>query len=220
LKINTAIFAVRLAAMPAGASVITQVASRAALNPDDSVSWGVATDEGNSPASPYARTSNGGLSVTALHAGDFLILVQGSGFAGNFTDGDVVLNSNFLDGPVNILFGSAVRGLGLQIQRDELGPFTATMTAFGAGNVNFGSVSVTGTTTFSAPGDNSAPFLGLMGSAKDIVAIQVSVSHSGGVAGDTVDFTDLSLVTAAVPEPATAALILAGSLLAIWKKRR
>jgi hypothetical protein len=147
-------------------------------------------------------------------------LVQGSAYFGNFNNGDVVLNSNFVDGPVTILFASAIQGLGLRIQRDELGPFTATMTAFGAGNVNFGSVSVGGTTAFSDPGDNTAPFLGLIGSAQDILSIQLSVSHTGGTAGDTVNFTDLNLLTSAVPEPSTTVLVLAGALLAVWKKRR
>jgi hypothetical protein len=159
-----------------------------------------------------------------VHAGDFLILVQGSAYFGNFSNGDVVLNSNFVDGPVAINFASAIQGLGLQIQRDELGAFTATMTAFGAGNVNFGSVNVSGTTAFSDPGNNTAPFLGLISSARDIVSVQLSVSHTGGVAGDTVDFTNLSIRTQAngspVPEPSSTALVLTGALLAVWKKRR
>jgi hypothetical protein len=219
LKLCCAIFAALLMSAPASAGILLQVNSVGALAPDSVVTWGTALDEGNSPASPYTRTSTRGLGVTAVHTGDFLILVQGSAYFGNFANGDVVLNSNFVDGPVAINFASAVQGLGLQIQRDELGLFTATMTAFGAGNVNFGSVSVSGTTAFSDLGNNSAPFLGLISSARDIVSIQLSVSHTGGVAGDTVDFTNLDILTP-VPEPSTTALVLAGALLAVWKKRR
>jgi hypothetical protein len=219
LRLSSAILFALLVSVPATAGTLVQVNSLGSLGPDSVVTWGTALDEGNSPASPYTRTSNRGLGVTAVHTGDFLILVQGSSFFGNFASGDVVLNSNFVDGPVAINFASAINGLGLQIQRDELGLFTATMTAFGAGNVNFGSVSVNGTTSFSDPGNNSAPFLGLISSARDIVSIQLSVSHTGGVAGDTVDFTNLDILTP-VPEPSTTALVLAGALLAVWKKRR
>jgi hypothetical protein len=206
-----------LAGAAASAGTLTQIANFSTLAPNSTVSWGAAIDEGSSPASPYSRTA-GGVGVTAVHTGDFLILVQGSAFFGNFNNGDVVLNSNFVDGPVTINFASLVQGAGLRIQRDELGPFTATLTAFGLGSVNFGSVSVTGTTGFSDPGDGTAPFLGVLSSALDIASIQLSVSHVGGVAGDTVDFTDLGVV---VPEPSTVTLMLAaGALLAFRKTRR
>jgi hypothetical protein len=219
VKVGCTIVVTLLVSATASAGILTQVNSVGVLAPDSVVTWGTALDEGNSPASPYTRTSTRGLGVTAVHTGDFLILAQGSSFFGNFAGGDIVLNSNFVDGPVAINFASAIQGLGLQIQRDELGAFTATMTAFGAGNVNFGSVNVNGTTSFSNPGNNTAPFLGLVSSARDIVSVQLSVSHTGGVAGDTVDFTNLSILTP-VPEPSTAVLVLAGALLAVWQKRR
>jgi hypothetical protein len=210
----------------ASAGTITQINDLASLSADSFVVWGDAADEGNTLTSPYDRVSSGGLTVTAVHEGDFLLLVQDSAYAGNFAPGDVVLNSNFTDGPITINFASAVRGLGFQVQRDQLGDFTATLTAFGAGNVNFGSVSVDGTTAFALPGDNTAPFLGLVSSLRDIVSIQISVSHLGTDSGDTVDITNLNLLTSdpgtsEIPEPTTAGLMAAGvALLAVWKKRQ
>ena len=205
-------------------AVLTQVGTRAGLAGDDYIEWGTSGDEGNTPASPYNVTSGvNGLAATAtLPAGTFLILVEGSGAGGNFAIGDVLLTTNFQNGPIRIQFATAVAGGGLQIQRNDFGAFTGTITAFGAGNVNFGSFNVAGNSTGAQ--DNSAIFLGLTSDLQDIVALEFDVTNAGGSSDNSFLVNRLEILTQGpegppVPEPSSYLLALPALALLLAAKR-
>jgi hypothetical protein len=204
---------VLLLASTAQATVITYVGTRSGLNalgPTDTVAWGTLADEtGSSIASPYVVTSNpSSITTTAtINTGtsNFLIFVEGSFYNGNFSPNDVLLSTAFNSSPIVISFSIPIQGFGLQIQRNDTGPFTASLTAFGAGNVNFGTVTVNGTSTI-GNGDNTAPFLGIFSNLTDIVAISLAVD---GVNTDfAINQATLlkSLNNNTTPEPGTVAL--------------
>ena len=202
------------------AGLITSSASRVALAGNDSVAWGVAVDDGSSVNSPYARVSTGGVGVSASTPGGiFGLFVQsgGGGYTADFNAGEVLLDTVFNNGPISLLFATAVRGIGFNIAADAGGAFTGMLDFYGVGNVLFGSVSVTDFTT--QANDGSAAFLGGTSSLRDIVRVDISVLTSST---QDLAINQLSLLTTdpgggALPEPASLALVglgLAGALLA------
>ena len=127
-------------------------------------------------------------------------------------------NINTLDAdavPVTLTFGSAVAGVGLQIQPDTFGgSFTASIDAFNASNVNIGSFSRSGIS--SSANDNTALFLGVLSSAGDIKKITINITSPPGV-----DFAFNELTFGDVPEPASIALFLLGAgILPVMTRRR
>jgi hypothetical protein len=212
------------------AGAIAGSASRVALGANDLVQWGTAADDFTTVSSPYNRVSTGGVSVDAQFTGGFTIFVQnGSAFVGNFSDGEILLDTFFTDGPISLVFGSAVRGLGFNIINENFGAFTGSMAFYGAGDVLFDTVTVDGTS--SDANDGSAPFLGGTSSLRDIFRVDISVSASLG--GQALAINQLSLLTTdpsdggnpggtpTVPEPATLSLVsLALAGLAMRRRNR
>ena len=206
----------------ASAGVITQVSTRAGLAANDLVVWETTpASDGSSVASPYSRTSTGGVGVQAFLTGGFNIFLEGAGsFAGNFAPGDYVLDSAFTDGPISIVFGSVVRGVGFNVQRNDYGAFGYSLAAYGAGNVLFGTVTGTGNST--GANNGTAVFAGLISNLKDILRVDISVNNA--VRGsNALDINQISLLTtnpSGVPEPGTIGLVsvaLAG--LALVRRR-
>jgi hypothetical protein len=210
------------------AGAITGVGSRGALGANDLLQWGVTADDFTAVTSPYARTSTGGVGVSAVLAGGFTIFVQnGTAFTSNFTDGEILLtafdiNNGSINGPVTINFNTAVRGVGFNIVNLNTGAFTGTMQFFGAGNVLFGTVNVNGTSSFA--NDGSAPFLGGTSSLRDITRVVVSVSDSAG--STALAINQMSLLTTdppgggEIPEPSTITLFGAALAGGLWLRRR
>jgi PEP-CTERM motif len=220
----TGLVAGLMLAANAHAGAISGAGSAAALAGNDSLQWGTAAQDGASVSSPYAVTSTGGVGVTAsLAGGPFTLFQQGAGtYSANFSSGDIVLDTFFIDGPITIDFASAIRGVGFQIAADAGGVFAASLDFFGVGNVLFGTVNVAGNTTLA--GDGSAVFLGGMSTLRDITRVVVSVSTG---ATNDLGINQLSLLTTdpvdpRVPEPATLALVataLAGGLISRRRQR-
>ena len=210
------ILSLALVSMSVHAGVITPVPTRGGLAANDLSNWGISSDDLTTVASPYSRTSVGGLSVTATHAPDLTVFVQnGLAFTANFAPGEIVLSTFGVDGPIDIDFASPVRGVGFNIVHENFGSFTGTLDFYGAGNVLFGSVSVNGIS--SAANDGSAPFLGGTSSLRDITRVNVRVNTVLG--GRALAINQMSLLTTdpgdAVPEPGTIVLVpaaLAGLL--------
>jgi MYXO-CTERM domain-containing protein len=194
----------------AHAGAITSAASRVALGGNDSLTWGTGADDGSIVASPFTRTSAGGVGVTASTAGstDLALFVQGAGtYSSNYAAGDVVLDTFFTDTTISLGFSSAIRGVGFNIAADANSAFTGFLRFYGAGNVLFDEVSVAGLSDMS--GDGSAAFLGGTSSLRDILRVDIWVTTTS-----TADFSinQLSLLTtdprtdSTVPEPGALAL--------------
>ena len=210
----------------ASAGTITSVASRAALAANDMTQWGTSADDSAVVASPYGRTSTGGVAVSAVLGTGFGIFVEGAGtWTSNLAAGDVLLStfnpvSGDEGGPFTISFGSAVRGVGFNIAHLGGVDFAGTLAFYGTGDALFGSITVDGISDFSS--DGSAVFLGGLSSLRDIVRVDVSVDLQNGTRGFAIN--QMSLLTTApdgppvtVPEPASLSLValaLAGGLLA------
>lgn len=219
---STALFFALLVCNFLQASTITQSPTRlflSGLGPNDVVEWGTASDQGLGLPSGTIRTSSpAGIGVSITGSG-LDIAVEGDGSIGNFALNDVVLFSNQA---LRLIFSAPIQGFGFQIQRLDLGSFTANLEAFGSGSVSFGSVSTNGSSTF-GPSDDTAPFLGFYATVSDILSVVISVTPAS--VGGSTDFainraTILSSLDP-VPEPQTLPLIGCGlSLLAIMRRRK
>jgi hypothetical protein len=206
----------------AHAGVITFVNSRVGLGANDLVTWGLASDDGQSVSSPYARVSTGGVTATATLTGGFTIFENdgvNASLSSNFASGDIVLDSAMSDGPITITFSSAVTAVGFQIQHLALGAFNGFLSVYGAGNILMGTVNAGGTTGFD--NDGSALFLGARSDLRDIMSIQISVDQVSGTSALSINQMSLDTLnpSTGIPEPSTFALV-AGALAAFSFYRR
>ena len=209
--------------LPAG--ILTIATTRAGLGGNDFIDWSQLGPDFTTVTSPLNVTSNGGLGPDHVVNGTqaFFSIQQGNTWGGNFAPNAAVLY-NQAGGPFTITFASPISGAGLQFQSATLGSFTAIITVFGAGNVNFGTVTRSGTSTNN--GDNSAIFLGALSSLNDIVSLQFNVTIlSGGNQindpnGFGVNRLDLVAGPTSVPEPTTVVLFSAGVGLITFLRRR
>lgn len=199
---------------------ISSVNTRVALGANDLVEWGLVTDDGTFPTSPYDVVSAGGINLSATASALAIFVQNGSGgYVGAFTPGDILLDSGLTPGPITIDFATAVRGVGFHISSLNFGAFTGTVEFFGAGNVLFGTVNVNGTS--SSNNDGSAPFLGGVSSARDITRVVISTTG----AGSELTINQMSLLTTDapggdVPEPSTMTLFSAAIVGCAWLRRR
>lgn len=196
---------------------LTSVSIRSSLSANDSIDWGqLGADQTDVTAPLSVHTFLGAADQVTDGSQVFSSIQQGNTWGGNFTAGDNVLfccnfSGSPSGGPYTITFASPIRAAGAQFQSLDFGAFTATITAFGAGNTNFGSVTETGASN--SNNDGSAIFLGVESSATDIVAIQLQVTI--GASPDPFAINTLSINTGSVsgvPEPGSA--FLAGIALA------
>ena len=219
------VFALALAvglgiATAASAAPIIGVTSQSALGANDSVNWSQLGTTRTNLTGPSVWVSNNGNSgsVGLAYAGSPLhILQQGNGWNGNFATGEsLVFNKD--DGESIFLHTStAMRGVGAQIQADQFGPFSATITAFNSYGYVLGTFTEDGNST--ASGDGSAIFIGLSDSSMDISAVEFSVSSYSGY--NNLAIGSLSLCSA--PEPGSLFLLgsgLAGALAALRLRRK
>lgn len=179
--------------------------------------WGSLGPSGTTIGNPFTINATGipGLSANVSQAGasSFERRDQPSGWGGNFANGDQLLWTQGTNGPMSLIFSSAISAFGTQIQQDQYGPFVATISAYDAANVLLGTYLVNGTSN--GNGDNSAIFLGIS-STTGISRIDLSV--------DTQDFAinevRLNGNVTATPEPATLLLMTTGlGLLGVLRRR-
>ena len=161
----------------------------------------------------------GGLNLTGSQAGgDFARIDQGAGdWNGNFGAGESLLWS-FFGGPMTFTFNNAITGFGAQIDADDFGAFTAKIEAFDAANALLGVFTENGLAT--ANGDDSAIFLGILSDTANIHSIKLSLTSSGGGAGDVTDFAINGPIVQDIPVPEPTSMVLLGSGIATIMTRR
>ena len=206
-----------LALSPAYAATAL-VTSSAALGANDAVNWATLGPDGTTVNSiAFPAFSGAGLLVfgSSLQGSalPLKLVTQGLSFFGNFTTGDRLLSTDAGTGPLTFSFLSNVSGAGVQIQRDAFGTFIAQISAFDtAGNPLQASSLDYQEAGFSALGGNPAIFLGISSTSANIAKIEIQVLPATGIASTSFAIDSLQLVNpaAAVPEPQTWALMLAG----------
>jgi PEP-CTERM motif len=209
---------------PAAADPIVQAFTRADITPNDLIDWGQFGANGTAVTGPAAGTSTGGLGFTIDEADHNLLRIdQGAGWDGNFAPGDRLMTSQaFVAVPMILSFSSPVNGAAFQIQRDAHVPFTASLDVFAGPNATgtlLASFTRAGVSNGNA--DNSAIVLGGFdsGGGNTIGSLRFTTSPSDGQSDFAIN--QVSLHTAAVPEPSTLALTGLGMLgMAAWLRRR
>ncbi len=159
---------------------LTLATSRADIDATATIDWANAAPNNTDIAgNPFVIESSVGATyhVRKNTTGNFKRLNQGSGWAGNFAPGDAVLNHGNSDGPV--IIEAASRGglfsaIGMQIQPNQSGPFTATIRAYDMNGGLLGTHTVNGTSAATA--DNTAIFIGVKSTAENIHSISVDTN--------------------------------------------
>jgi hypothetical protein len=183
------------------AGTIKPYTNRAAFAAEDAVDWGALTSlAGGDKGVNIAPTFTGlrsGLGTVVISGGvpqhsSLNRFNEGISFFGNFTGGDRLLTTMPGDlGPIAITFTSGpVFGAGLQIENFVPGAFTGQMKAFDSAGNLLGTVAVNGvTTTHSslAPADNTAPFIGIRSSVKEIAKLEIDTPGTFGFAVNRLD---------------------------------
>jgi hypothetical protein len=210
----------------ATSGVLTPLNSAAGVGATDFVDWGQLGADFTDVTGPFVAASNLLTNVTVANGvQDFYAIQEGNTWTGNFTPGDNLLFDQ-AGGAFTITFPTPIRAIGTQFQPVTqcqfctVGiPFTVYITAFGAGNVNFGTVSTTGASNNAE--DGSAVFLGVMSSQRDIVQLSFNVQVNG--ADDPFAINRVMFSNTApepVPEPSSLALAGIGLAAALWRMRR
>ncbi len=224
-----------LALFAANASAsITFVQSLGALNANDQFDWGQFS-VGNL-GSPLVAVSDNGVDLTASNNDSFSIYQQNGAYpydwAGNFTPGDFVLAQSIGDiGLANrslqLSFGAGIYSAGFQVEPAYYGNFTVQLAVYDTANVLLGTQSFNGSST--SWGDGSAIFIGAVNSTPNIGELVVSIisedgnnSPANGLGIDTLHIGEVPASDpGAVPEPASATLLLTGFAgLALFRRLR
>lgn len=195
-----------LASGTASAGIITVTDSptgRATFGGNDIVDWGVLGPEFTQVSNPFNILSTGNLGLTVSQSSDFFERRDlNTGWGGNFTDGSTLLWTHGNNAhPMTIVFNSFISGVGFQIN-PNFSETTTLVDVFGAGDVLFGSFSLTTNDRQQA----SADFIGFTSNLVDIAKITVSQ----GIGNSDFAINQLSLITNGtnnVPEPGGLALV-------------
>lgn len=169
--------------------------------------WGSLGPSFSSVGQPFTINSTiSGLSATVSEGGgSFGRRDQGNGWAGSFAPGAQLLWTGNGNGPISLVFSSAISAFGTQVDADNGGAYFVTMTAYGAGNSVLGSFTSSGLQ--SGSNANTAQFIGVRGSGIERIDLNVSTGN-----GDfAMNEARLDGVTS-TPEPAS--LVLFGTGLA------
>ena len=188
------------------AGIMKQYTSRTTFAADDAVDWGALTNLADGDKGVTIKGS-----FTGLTSGLGTVVISGSvpgsnlkrfnegiSFFGNFTGGDRLLATLPGDsGPLTITFTSGpVYGAGLQIESVNLGPFTGQMKAFDSAGNLLGTITVSGTATSELPANNSAPFMGLRSSLKEIARLEIDTPGILGFAVNRLDVAGKPMASA------------------------
>jgi hypothetical protein len=171
----------------------------------DSVVWSQLGPEGTTINSPFSLSTTNGVSGTGSYAlnGNGQVIVQGSGWAGNFSTGDF-LNWNVGNGAITLNFSQGFSQIGAQIQTNVLDPFTAQICDATACFTEDG--------TSSFEGDTSAIYIGIS-SDSPINSVTFSIASGSGIndfAINQVTLNAASTSASVTPEPSSFVLLGTG----------
>ena len=167
--------------------------------------------------------------VGVVGGGTFERLDQGNGWNGNFLPGSPLI-WNQGNGDFIFAFDTAVAGVGMAVQADLFGPFTATLTVYDSGGNPFGTTVMNGVSNANA--DGSAIFISFNSNVSDIFYAQVGVVDWLG--GDSMGACAMSLkpnpgapsqtdpctTTSPTPEPGSLPLLSTGVFFLVGYTRR
>ena len=190
----------------------TQVSS---VSGNDSIAWSTLGGDLTALTPPVHSTTADGFAYT-VQGPAALAIFQGSTYNADFLPNDFVISAfdlnsfTALSDPIEIDLPFLALALGMRVQVNPFGPFSATMQAFDAGSNLLGSVTVNGANN--GNGDGSAIFLGGMTTSAPIAKVLIS-SPSEGLALDTVTLLDVA------PEPGCLFLAAPALAMLILRKR-
>ena len=212
LKAGAMAGALVVALVPASRAVVIDVTAAADLGPVTTVSWTELEPAGISAASPATTSNSRGDTITASASrGSLRRLDEGTDFNGNFSCGDALLYLSG-GGPLTLGFATPVSGEGLQVQSNNPGDFTATITAYSVDGTPLGSFSENGSSDSTE--DGSAIFIGFRDTTADIARLTFTVGGGAFAVG-----APSIGPSAAVPEP-PASVIVVTSVLGLALTRR
>jgi hypothetical protein len=186
------------------AGIVTCASGPGCLNPTDSFDWAAnfGAEFNPVPDGSTALSNSGALAaaITFGGGGDGQLMVQGSGWNGNFNPGDAVLWTNSPgQGPITFTFSQPVNAVGAQMQADFFGPFTAELEAFDIHGNLIDSVTASGNSN--SNGDGSALFLGLANDAGIASAEFLQISCPCDTADFAIGSLNVASDVSSVPEP-------------------
>lgn len=202
-KLMASMVVAAAAMVPTGANATVSAWNGTGSN--DTISWGQLGGSGTSVSPGVTVTSSSGVNATVTNStgGQMERLDQGSGWSGSFANGAQLLY-NAATGALTLNFLTPVSAAGALIQTNYLVDFTATVTT------NDGSsFDVAGNS--SSCGCDANPFLGAFSSSANISSITFTTTNS--VNSNDFAIGSLQLIdgsVAAVPEPATWAMMIVG----------
>jgi len=193
---------------------LQQVVSVPGIGANDTIVWSALGGDLTSLTPPVNSATLNGLPYTVQGPSSFTIF-QGSTYNADFLPSDFVISAfdinsfNPLFTPIEIDLPLRALAIGMQVQVNAFGPFSATLQAFDAASNLLGSVTVN--SSIGGNGDGSAVFLGGMTTSNPIASVLIS-SPTAGLALDTVFLQD-------APEPGCLLLAAPALALLIIRKR-
>lgn len=173
---------------------------------NDSLSWAALGSENSTHSSPKTQTSVIGLGIAASTQGTTVFSAVrnttiGSSWLGNFASGDWALENDYTDpGPITLTFDTPIYGVGCQICGGDYAGFDVTIEAFDESSISLGSYTRSDGVTSGAH-DNSAIFIGLLSTLRNIKSVVISLEQPGPLYNLAINHLSLAILDG--PESAT-----------------